>query len=107
MKVLNNGKTSNWEQSLKHARRAFSCPLVCRYWEDAEHALESHWDAYRRINGYDIVHLNIVYVLIRGEYVKKFQFCNHADKPITPPLSAIGATVKLSKAINKELNYEL
>ena len=107
MEVLNNGKMFSWEQSLEHARRAFSCPLVCRYWDSVESALESHWDAYRRINGYDIVHLNIVYVLIRGEYVKKFQFYNHADKPITPPLSAISATVKLSKAINKGLNYEL
>jgi archaellum component FlaF (FlaF/FlaG flagellin family) len=107
MRVLNNRQVYSWEQSLEHARRAFSCPLVHRYWNSVESALESHWDAYRRINGYDTVYLNIVYVLIRGEYVKKFQFYNHADKPITPPLSAISATVKLSKAINKGLNYEL
>ena len=105
--MLLQNNNANWEQSLKQARTAFSCPLVRRHWEDAEHALESHWDAYRRINGYEAVHLNIVYVLIRGEYVKKFQFCNHTDKPITPPLSAMSATVKLSKAINQELDYEI
>lgn len=97
----------DWSKAIREAKKAFDCPLVRRHWSGAEEALVSHWDAYRRVNGYDAMHLNIVYVTIRGKYVKRFQFCNHIDEPITPPLSAISAAVKLSKALNEELLYEI